>query len=233
VEPVDYRPKILERALLTVVAWLVRALAATLRIQLEGKDIISETLASGSSVLVFGWHELLLVAICDLRHDHPIIMVSRSRDGERIARVAERVGIRVVRGSSSRGGARALLEMVRAMREPTLAGHLIDGPRGPRHEVKPGLVVMAQRSRAALVPMTYWVAHKWTARSWDRFQVPLPFSRVVGRFLPARCLPADLDEAAIAALCRELGDELTRAYAQLESEHASQPAPANCRTAEG
>ncbi len=225
-EPVNHSPSFLERALLTVVATLIRALAATLRIRFEGKEIISETLASGSSVLVFGWHELLLVAICDLRHDHPILMVSRSRDGERIARVAEQLGIRVVRGSSSRGGARALLEMVRAMREPTLAGHLVDGPRGPRREVKPGLVVMAQRSRAALVPMTYYVSHKWTARSWDRFQVPLPFTRIVGRFLPARCLPADLDEAAVAALCTELGAELEAAYAALESEHARQSPPA-------
>lgn len=228
-EPAKQRGTIAESALSVVAAWFVRALAATLRIRVDGEEVIPETLAAGKSVIVFGWHELLLIACCDLRHYRPHIMISRSRDGERIARVAERLGYNVVRGSSSRGGARALLEMVRVLREPILAGHLIDGPRGPRREVKPGIITMAQRSRAAIVPMSYFVARKWTARSWDRFQVPLPFTRIVGRMLPARCIPADLDEAAVAALCAELGDELTRAYAQLEAELSGQPAPENCR----
>ena len=217
-ERAKQRESIVERVLIVVAVWFVRALGATLRIHLDGKEVIEETLAAGSSVIVFGWHELLLVACCDLRHFEPYIMISRSRDGERIARVVERLGWKVVRGSSSRGGVRALLEIVRALREPTVAGHLIDGPRGPRHEVKPGVIAMAQRSRAALIPMSYFIAHKWTARSWDRFQVPLPFSRIVGRALPARCIPPDLDDDAIRALCAELGDELTRAYAQLEAE---------------
>jgi len=85
--------------------------------------------------------------------------------------------------------------------------------------VKPGIVAMAQRSRAVLIPATYFVPRKWTAKSWDRMQLPLPFTRIVGRMLPARCIPADLDDAAIEALCAEFGEELTRAYALLEAEH--------------
>jgi len=217
VEPAKQRGSIFESALIFVAAWLLRALASTLRFRVDGEDVIQDTLAAQTSIVVFGWHELLLVAACHLPGYHPYIMISQSRDGERIARVVERLGWKVVRGSSSRGGARALLEMVRALRTPTLAGHLIDGPRGPRHEVKPGIVTLAQRSRAALLPATYYTSWKWTAPSWDRMQVPLPFARIVGRMLPPRCVPPDLDA------------ELTSAYAQLEAELSGQPAPAKSR----
>jgi len=229
VEPAKQRGSIFESALIFVAAWCLRALASTLRFRVDGEDVIQDTLAAQTSIVVFGWHELLLVAACHLPGYHPYIMISQSRDGERIARVVERLGWKVVRGSSSRGGARALLEMVRALRTPTLAGHLIDGPRGPRHEVKPGIVTLAQRSRAVLLPATYYTRWKWTAPSWDRMQVPLPFARIVGRMLPPRCVPPDLDDAAIATLCEDLGAELTSAYAQLEAELSGQPAPAKSR----
>jgi hypothetical protein len=229
VEPAKQRGGFFENALIVVAAWLLRALFATLRFRVDGEDVIPDTLAAHTSVVVFGWHELLFVATCDLARYNPYIMVSHSRDGERIARVVERLGWKPVRGSSSRGGARALLEMVRALRTTTVAGHLVDGPRGPRHEVKPGLVAMAQRSGAVLLPMTYFTKWKWSASSWDRMQIPLPFARIVGRRLPARCVPPDLDDDAIAALCRELGAELEASYAQLEAELSGQPAPAKSR----
>jgi lysophospholipid acyltransferase (LPLAT)-like uncharacterized protein len=229
VEAAKQRGGSFESALTVVAAWFLRALTATLRYRVDGYDVIPDTLAAGTSVVVFGWHELLLVAACHLPEYHPYIMISQSRDGERIARVVERIGWKVVRGSSSRGGARALLEMVRALRTTTLAGHLIDGPRGPRHVVKPGIVTLAQRSRAVLLPTVYYTAWKWTAPSWDRMQVPLPFARIVGRMLPPRCVPPDLDDEAVAALCQELGDELETAYAQLAMEHSGQPAPAKSR----
>ena len=226
-DPVNHRPSFVERALIALVAWLVRLLGVTLRTRIDGAGVIDETLASGSSVILYGWHEHLLVATAsDLRRVRATIMVSRSRDGERIARLAERLGVTTVRGSSSRGGARALLELVRALREPMVVGHFVDGPRGPRHEVKPGLVWMAQRSRAVLVPVTFSISRKWIAGSWDRLQVPLPFARIAIHLLPARCVSADLDEAGAAALCKEFGAELEGAYAALESEHTRQSPPA-------
>jgi len=223
------QPNFLEKILTIAAAWFIRALGATLRFEHEGDDVIGETLASGNSAIVFGWHELLLIACCDLRHYNPYIMISESRDGERITRVVERVGWRVIRGSSSRGGARALLQMVRSLREPVLAGHLVDGPRGPRREMKPGVILMAQRSRAVLIPTVYATRHKWCAPSWDRLQVPLPFSRIVRRQLPARCVPEKLDGAEGEKLRIELHDELTRASAALEAELSGQPAPRSCR----
>ena len=228
-EPAKERAGVVERALTVVAAWLIRALGATLRFEHEGDDVVGETLAAGKSAIVFGWHEWLLIACCDLRHLRPYIMISHSRDGERITRVVERVGWRVIRGSSSRGGARALLQMVRVLREPVLAGHLVDGPRGPRRQLTPGVIAMAQRSGSVLVPTLYAARRKGLAPSWDRLQVPLPFSRVVRRQLPARCVPEHLGAEQVEKLRVELHDELTLATAALEAELSSQPAPATCR----
>jgi lysophospholipid acyltransferase (LPLAT)-like uncharacterized protein len=209
--------------LASVVALLVRLLGATLRFDYEDNDVVEDTLASGSATIIYGWHEMFLIACCDLRHYRPYIMISQSRDGGRVTRVAEKVGWRVVRGSSSRGGAKALLQMVRVLNEPpVLAGHLVDGPRGPRHELKPGVVAMAQRSHAVLVPSMYATRRKWCAPSWDRLQVPLPFSRVVRRDLPPRCVREDLDAAEVEKLRSELHDELTRECAAFEAEVCGQ-----------
>jgi lysophospholipid acyltransferase (LPLAT)-like uncharacterized protein len=215
--------------LASVVAGLVRLLGATLRFDYEDNDVVGETLASGSATIVFGWHEMFLIACCDLRHYRPYIMISQSRDGGRVTRVAEKVGWRVVRGSSSRGGAKALLQMVRVLKgggegagHPILAGHLVDGPRGPRHEMKPGVVAMAQRSRAVLVPSMYGTRRKWRTPSWDRLQVPLPFSRIVRRDLPARCVREDLDAEELEKLRGELHDELSQACAAFEAEIGGQ-----------
>jgi len=223
-EPAKQRGSLVERAITVVVAWAVRALGATLRYVHEGEDEVAQALASESAAIVYGWHELLLIACCDRWQRDRYVMISQSRDGERVTRVAERLRWRVIRGSSSRGGARALLEMVRVLREPVMVGHFVDGPRGPRRELKAGLVLMAQRSGAVLVPTVYSTRWKWCAPSWDRTKIPLPFARIVRRHLPARCVPADLDAEAAEALRRELHQELIRATAELDSELLGQSA---------
>jgi lysophospholipid acyltransferase (LPLAT)-like uncharacterized protein len=110
------------------------------------------------------------------------VLVSRSRDGEMIARLVRRFGFVVVRGSSSRGGAEGLRGLARALRE----GHSVivvpDGPRGPSETVKPGVVVLARLTGAPVVPMALGASSEWRARSWDGFRVPKPFARCVVRF---------------------------------------------------
>jgi lysophospholipid acyltransferase (LPLAT)-like uncharacterized protein len=219
---VEDRPSIGERVLGSIVAMAVRLLGATLRFDYEDNDVVADTLASGSATIIYGWHEMFLIACCDLGHYRPYIMISQSRDGGRVTRVAEKLGWHVVRGSSSRGGAKALLQMVRVLKDPVLAGHLVDGPRGPRRELKPGVVAMAQRSRAVLVPSMYVVRRKWSAPTWDRLQVPLPFTRIVRRDLPARCVREDLDAAEVEKLRSELHDELVRECAAFEAELGGQ-----------
>ena len=216
------RPSLVERALPALAGGLLRAIGATLRIQRDGDEHLAAVLASGRPAILYGWHGNLLVGACDLGHHRPYVMISQSRDGERIARTVEHVGFVPVRGSSSRGGARALLQMVRVLRGAVVCCHLVDGPRGPRGEIKPGLILLAQRSGAALIPIVYAVSRKWVAKSWDRMVVPLPFARVLARRLPARYVARDLDEAGAEALRVELEAELLREQARIDAEFAGQ-----------
>jgi lysophospholipid acyltransferase (LPLAT)-like uncharacterized protein len=218
----ESKPPLYERALSFLGGMVLRLVGRTSRVRAEGEAALLAELASGRPAILYGLHGHLLVGACDLGRHRPYVMISQSRDGERIARAVEYVGFRPVRGSSSRGGVRALLQMVRRLDGPVVCCHVVDGPRGPRGEVKPGLILLAQRSGAALIPVLYATRQKWVARSWDRMQVPFPFGRVVARYLPARTVPADLSAEAAEALRLELERELAREEARLEAEVAGQ-----------
>jgi len=140
-------------------------------------------------------------------------MASASRDGAIAASVLELFGVRAVRGSSSRRGARALVELIDLARQGFDLAVTPDGPRGPRYEVKPGVVALAQHTGLPLVPISYHLTRKRVLRSWDRFIVPLPFGRceiTVGKVIQ---VPSDLDEAGREEVARELQSrmlEITR-----------------------
>jgi len=108
-----------------------------------------------------------------------VVMISQNRDGEYIARVIRRFGYGVVRGSSSKGGHGATVEILRAMNNGQDVGLSIDGPRGPRYVAKPGAAYLARKSGNPVIPFSISVEKKWIMNSWDRFQVPKPFSRAV------------------------------------------------------
>lgn len=112
----------------------------------------------------------------------PGLMISQSRDGELISAVANRSGWTTVRGSSSKGGVEALRELIDHLAEHRLAGHIIDGPRGPFGVVKPGAIRLAHATESVIVPFYTRADRAWYARSWDRFFLPKPFSKVVLRF---------------------------------------------------
>jgi lysophospholipid acyltransferase (LPLAT)-like uncharacterized protein len=135
-------------------------------------------------------------------------LVSRSRDGGLVAEALRRLGLTAVRGSSSRGGALALREMVRALRAGVEAAFAIDGPKGPRGVVRAergraGVALAAELARGVVVPLASAAAHKIAFRSWDRFELPLPFTRVVvvlgAPMDPLAATPAALRDAVDAA----------------------------------
>jgi lysophospholipid acyltransferase (LPLAT)-like uncharacterized protein len=137
--------------------------------------------AGGKVVLGF-WHQHIIgllgytkvIAAFD-----PLIMISASSDGDFTAGVVSQVGgWRAVRGSSSRGGHTATLNMVRQMRRSSVMGHAVDGPRGPVGHIKPGLVHIAQSAGATIYPVFFEADKYWSAASWDRHLIPKPFSRV-------------------------------------------------------
>jgi lysophospholipid acyltransferase (LPLAT)-like uncharacterized protein len=219
----ETKPPLAERALSFLAGGLLRLVGRTSRVRPEGEEALLAQLAAGRPVILYGLHGHLLVGACDLGRHRPYVMISQSRDGGRIARAVEYVGFRPVRGSSSRGGVRALLQMVRLLEGPVVCTHVVDGPRGPRGEVKPGLILLAQRSGAALIGVLYATRQKWVAGSWDRMQVPLPFGCVVARYLAPREVPRELEPEAAEALRLEIERELLREELRLEAEVAGQP----------
>jgi len=132
------------------------------------------------------------------------ILVSRSRDGECVSRILQRFGVHVTRGSSSRGGAQALLEIARQVHRGYHAALTPDGPRGPRYEVQPGVVALAQQTGATILPVTYSARWKKVLRSWDSFLVPLPFSRVVVIYGEPISVPAGASSAVFQAKRQEV-----------------------------
>jgi lysophospholipid acyltransferase (LPLAT)-like uncharacterized protein len=106
------------------------------------------------------------------------ILISESRDGEIIARIAAKLGLGSVRGSKTRGGARAVIEMTQLGREGYDLAITPDGPKGPRGSVAPGVLTLAARTELPIVPMGAWAEPCVRLHSWDRFLIPLPFARV-------------------------------------------------------
>ena len=124
------------------------------------------------------WHEVLLPLLWHHRNTGVALVVSEARDGQYLADLAASLGYRTVRGSSTRGGARALLGAVRELRASGAVAFTPDGPRGPRRELKPGVVAAAQRGGGVIVPVHAEADRAWRLHSWDRFMIPKPFAGV-------------------------------------------------------
>lgn len=171
-----------ERFLLWLISWiaslLVRLLGSTLRFQLTLEE---GSLADGErhalpAIYCF-WHRAMIPAAYHFRNMQIGIMISRSFDGECIARIVERLGYRPVRGSSSRGGAGALMGMRQELEEGHPAVFTADGPRGPIYVAKPGAVLLAAKTGHKICCFHVAVERAWILKSWDRMMIPKPFSR--------------------------------------------------------
>jgi lysophospholipid acyltransferase (LPLAT)-like uncharacterized protein len=159
----------------------LRLLAASCRVRFTEGGAGARWRA-GTPFIFATWHSRVLLLPALYRGRHLRVLVSRSRDGELVARLCARFGLEVVRGSSSRGGAEALRGLARALAEGTSVVVVPDGPRGPREVVKPGVVALAALSGVSVVPVAVAASSEWRLRSWDGFRVPRPFARCVVRF---------------------------------------------------
>jgi hypothetical protein len=154
-------------------------LARTWRIELTGSHQAWRSLAdSRKPYVLLAWHEALLPLLWHHRKRNMTIVVSEGREGRYLAAYAGRLGFREARGSSSRGGVRAMLGAVRALRGGGSVAFTPDGPRGPRREFKGGGVMAAQRGAAPVVSVHAHALKAWRLNSWDRMLIPKPFARV-------------------------------------------------------
>lgn len=157
---------------------LLRLLAATWRIrEVEGERIRAPLRERRPFVAVF-WHGQMLPLLWWHRNRGIAILISEHGDGEIIARIARSLGYDLVRGSSSRGAERALLESIRTASSGTPVAITPDGPRGPAHTFAAGALLVSYRARAPVLPVAASASRAWRLRSWDRFMIPKPFARV-------------------------------------------------------
>lgn len=190
---------------------LVSLLARSWRCPVRHVDRYAPLRGRGEPIIFLSWHEMLLPLLWHLRGQQVAIVVSQGREGQYLAGYAGRLGYRICSGSSSRGGARALLGVVRALEGGGVAAFTPDGPRGPRREVKPGVVAAAQRAGAWVVPLHATVDRAWRLGSWDRMVVPKPRARVtIGYGQPFQVAPGEEGLVRGTVACSEALAELER-----------------------
>jgi hypothetical protein len=162
---------------------LLKLLAATWRWRYSGDDVFRRHVGEGGVILPF-WHNRILGA-CTApifrRHD-TVVVVSRHKDGEIITRIQARFGHRAVRGSSGKGGGEALAAMEVEIRAGSVVGITPDGPRGPRYRVQPGAAILAERTGRPVIPFLPVARRRKKFASWDRFELPRPFTEITVLF---------------------------------------------------
>jgi lysophospholipid acyltransferase (LPLAT)-like uncharacterized protein len=202
-----FRERLLIRAADLAFYLAIRLVGPTVRFRVEGWEHWEEAARDGGRPIYTFWHDRIFLTLYFWRRRGIVVMTSRSFDGEYIARFIQRFGCGAVRGSSTRGGAVALVELVRLVRRGCPAAFTIDGPTGPRHEAKPGALLLAKKTGQAVLPFAVNAERFWQVRSWDRLQIPKPFTRAVVRIAPPIRVAPDADDSAL----RAKRDELQRA----------------------
>lgn len=189
----------------------ISLVGATSRIRWEGMEHVRAVEREGKPYIFAFWHQRQVLFTYTHRGKDAQVLVSRSKDGDLIARTMLLSRIPAVRGSSSRGAAQASRELLDALAAGHCAGITPDGPKGPARKVKPGAIYLAQKSGCPILPIANASSRTWVfERSWDRFMVPLPFGRVcVHHGAPFRVLPGE-DPAAKAAELEAVLDRITR-----------------------
>src|SRR6185312_6412036 len=200
---------------------VVAALGSTLRWRTDGLEHLDAIGRAGQQPVMAFWHGRILPATYYFRGRGIVVITSENFDGEWIAGIIERFGYGTARGSTSRGARKALLQLTRAMAAGRPAGFTVDGPRGPARVAQAGAVWLAKATGNPVLPFHLEADRYWTINSWDRTQIPKPFSTVAISMGEQFAVPADADEAGIEAARRSLETRLatleTRAAELLRS----------------
>ena len=182
------RPPVRWKVLLGAAA--IRLLASTWRMRTENGGELAEARRAGRRVIFALWHGELLPLLWHQRGENVAIVISEPRDGEIVAQIAESLGYATVRGSSSKGGSRALIGLMREIDAGRDGAITPDGPRGPARVFAAGAAVAAQRTGALIAPIRARADRAWRLKSWDRFLIPKPFARVTVSFGPLTAVDA-------------------------------------------
>jgi lysophospholipid acyltransferase (LPLAT)-like uncharacterized protein len=188
-----------QRILLWLITWAVylaiRVIGPTLRYSLSWEEGPTPADAIFEKQVIYSfWHRSVFPAAWLWRKQGIAVMVSRSFDGEYIARIIEKFGFVAVRGSSSRGGSEALRGMKKELEKGAAVAFTIDGPRGPKYVAKPGPVLLARTSSMPMAAFYVALSDAWVLKTWDEFMIPKPFSKALARASRKMLVGADADE---------------------------------------
>lgn len=201
---------------------LTRAWFATCRLRITGDRHLQTVLDQGTAVAVF-WHYSFAYLFYHLRPYPAAIMVSASKDGEYIARVASLLGHVPLRGSSNRGGARALKGMIEQMQQGRHAGIVADGSQGPARKVQAGCILLASKAGKPIFPMV-WSASRYLAfNSWDRTAIPLPFAKIFLHYGEPLFVPAGIDSEQLEQYRETLEERMNSLYANAWKDAGRKP----------
>lgn len=192
------RAKRVQASLISSIGYpVIAALGSTFRWRQEGLRHLDDVARSGRQPIMAFWHGRILPSTYFFRRRGIVVITSENFDGEWIAGIIERFGYGTARGSTSRGAVKALVQLKRDMAEGRPAAFTLDGPRGPANVAQPGAIWLAKATGNPVVPFHIEASRHWTLRSWDRTQIPKPFSDVAIAIGEPLEVPPDADEAAI------------------------------------
>jgi len=209
---------LLYKASLTIVPRVYVGLTALLfgscRLEILGRQNLDKAIAQGGAIVPF-WHYSVLYMLYHLRRYPGVAMVSASKDGEYIARVAHLLGFATVRGSSNRFGVRALKGLIDQVKQGRNAGIVADGSQGPPLVVQPGAILLAAKSGMPILPIVWAVKHYKAFNSWDHTVLPLPFSRMVLQYGDLQYVKEKLSSDELEKSRFQLEQEMTTMYREL------------------
>ena len=157
--------------------FFIKFIGKTIKYEVEDWEILAKIEREGQTPIYATWHNRIFSSVYFLRNRKIVVLTSQSFDGEYIARFIQRFGYGAVRGSSTRGGVGALVEMIRLMRQNLPMCFTIDGPKGPRYIAKTGAILLAKKTQNPVAPFLIETKKFWTINSWDKLQIPKPFTQ--------------------------------------------------------
>ncbi len=176
---------------------LIKFIGKTIRYETEGWENFQKIESAGKIPIYAFWHNRIFAGTYFFRNRGIVVITSQSFDGEYIARFIQRFGYGAVRGSSTRGGVGALVEMIRLMKRGLPMAFSVDGPRGPKYVAKTGAVLLAKKTGNPLMPFVVETERFWTINNWDNLQIPKPFTRAKIFISEPIYVAADTSEAEI------------------------------------
>ena len=199
-----------------VASLVLRTIILTLRRRDIGREHLEGCLAKGESAIVAFWHGRLLLMPFVYPSLPATILISQHRDGEYIARIAQRLGFAVERGSATRGGARAFRNLVLALQGGRTVAVTPDGPRGPARRVKSGTIELSRLSGMPILPVSVGAHPRFVFSSWDRFVAPYPFAQVVYVWGPPVYVPPSLSRVDAEGFENLLAERLDAVTAEAD-----------------